>query len=60
MENDDKAREITRAMTPEQELNAPVLVRAELKAAGLRSLYPDWSEEKIQKEVRHAFLIARG
>ena len=30
-----------------------------LKAAGLRSQHPDWSEEQIQDEVRKIFLHAR-
>jgi len=30
-----------------------------LKAAHLRNLHPDWSEEKIQEEVRRIFLYAR-
>jgi hypothetical protein len=30
-----------------------------MKAAGLRSQHPDWSEEQIQAEVRQIFLHAR-
>lgn len=29
-----------------------------LKAAGIRSLHPNWSEEKIQEEVKRIFLYA--
>ena len=32
----------------------------ELKAAGLHAAHPDWSEEKIQEEVRRIFLYARS
>ena len=63
MENEEKAQEIIRAMTPEQKLEAAMRLywsARELKAAALRSFHPDWSEEKIQQEVRHAFLTARG
>ena len=63
MENDPKVQEFTRALTPEQKLETAMRLywsARELKAAALRSFHPDWSEEKIQKAVRHAFLIARG
>ena len=63
MENEEKAQEIIRAMTPEQKLEAAMRLywsARELKAAALRSFHPDWSEEKIQQEVRHAYLTARG
>ncbi len=29
-----------------------------LKAAGLRARFPDWSEEKVQQEVKRIFLHA--
>jgi hypothetical protein len=63
MEDDEKSREILRAMTPEQKLNTAMRLywsARELKTAALRSQHPDWSEEKIAQEVRHAFLTARG
>jgi hypothetical protein len=31
-----------------------------MKAAGLRSLHPDWSEEQVQREVTRIFLHARS
>ena len=31
-----------------------------LKAAGLRSQHPDWSQEQIDAEVRRIFLHARS
>jgi len=31
----------------------------ELKAAGLRSLHPDWSEEQVQRKVKEIFMYAR-
>ena len=30
-----------------------------LKAAGLRKLHPDWTEEQIAAEVRRIFMYAR-
>jgi hypothetical protein len=30
-----------------------------VKAAGLRDQHPEWSEERIQREVREIFLHAR-
>lgn len=30
-----------------------------LKRATLRSLHPEWSEERLSAEVRRAFLLAR-
>lgn len=53
---------ILRAMTPEQKLRAAEeMYRAalEIKAAALRAHHPDWSEEKIQREVREIFLNGR-
>jgi len=53
---------ILRAMTPEQKLRAAEeMYRAalEIKAAALRAHRPDWSEEKIQREVREIFLNGR-
>jgi len=61
-EPSDKQIEIYRAMTPQRRLEvAGEMYRAawELKAAWLRSRHADWSEEKIQKEVREIFLYAR-
>jgi len=31
----------------------------DVKAAGIRSHHPDWSEEQVQAEVRRIFLHAR-
>jgi hypothetical protein len=49
-------------MTAEQKLRiAADLYHSarELKAAGLRVEHPNWSEKKIQEEVREIFLYAR-
>jgi hypothetical protein len=63
MEDDPKVRAILKALTTEQKLNAAAhlywTARA-LKAAGFRAQHPEWSEERIQKEVRDVFLFARG
>ena len=61
-EPSDKQIEIYKAMTPLRRLEvAGEMYREawELKAAGLRSQHPDWSEERIQEEVREIFLYAR-
>ena len=53
---------ILRAMTPEQKLRAAEqMYRAalEIKAAALRAHYPDWSEQKVRREVREIFLNGR-
>ena len=55
-------KRIYRSMTPEQKLKvATDLYRSarELKAAGLRSQHPDWSESEVQEKVREIFLYAR-
>jgi hypothetical protein len=55
-------REILRAMTPEQKLRTAAQMywaARELRAVGMRTRHPDWTEEQIQKEVREAFLYAR-
>ena len=53
---------ILRAMTPEQKLRATAALNdmaRELKAAGLRSQHPDWTEAQVQAAVREMFLHAR-
>jgi hypothetical protein len=54
---------IFKAMTPEQRLNAGRqlywTVRRH-KEAFLRSQHPEWSEERLKKEVRDIFLRARS
>jgi hypothetical protein len=49
-------------MTPEQKLNVALELyysARELKAAGLRSQNPGWTDEMIQDKVREIFLYAR-
>jgi hypothetical protein len=63
MENDPRMLEILKKMTPEQKLNTAAQMywgARELKAAALRHFHTDWSEERIEREVRYAFLTARG
>jgi len=53
---------ILRAMTPEQKLRAAERLywtARSLKAAWLRAQHPDWTEYKVQREVREIFLNAR-
>ena len=59
---DEKAQEILRALTPEQKLRTAARMywaARELRAAGLRTRHPDWTEKQIQEEVRLAFMYAR-
>jgi hypothetical protein len=63
MENDPRILELLKKMTPEQKLNAAAQMywgARELKAAMLRHFHADWSEERIEQEVRYAFLTARS
>ena len=51
--------EFIRKMTPEQRLRvAAALYRdaRELKAAGVRIVHPDWTDEQVKEEVRRSFL----
>jgi hypothetical protein len=53
---------VFRRMTPEQRWNAANNMYWPLrrhKAALLRTLHPEWTEEQVQVAVREAFLHAR-
>jgi len=55
-------KRIFQSMTPEQKIKIALRLyhsARELKAAGLRSQNPDWSEEMIQEKLREIFLYAR-
>jgi hypothetical protein len=55
-------KRIFQAMTPEQKLRISMRLywcARELKAAGLRRQYPEWTREQIDKKVREIFLYAR-
>jgi len=58
----DVHAEIIGRMTPQQKLEASMRLywsaRA-LKAAWFRGEHPDWSEQRVQKAVRDAFLFHR-
>ena len=57
MPEDDVEIEILRRMTPEQKLAVMrTLIRQayELKAAGLRAMHPELSEEEVQARTRAA------
>jgi hypothetical protein len=54
--------EIFKRMTPEQRLQQAEQLywsARRRKATGLRAQHPDWSEQKIEDEVRSIFLHAR-
>jgi hypothetical protein len=53
---------ILRAMTPQQKLRATAALNdlaRHLKAAGLRSQHPEWTEQQVQAAAREMFLHAR-
>lgn len=53
---------IYKAMTPAEKLDAALSLMhsaRRMKAAALRELHPDWSDEKVQAEVSRIFLHAR-
>ena len=55
--------EILRKMTPARKLELAMDLywsARELKAAGLRSQHPDWSEEQVQAAVKEIFMYARS
>ena len=63
MSGDDVHIEILRKMTPEQKLKTAMNLyysARKLKAAWLRQIHPDWSEEKVQVEVKEIFANAGG
>jgi len=50
------------SMSPEQKLKVALRLyysAKEIKAAGLKRQYPEWTTEKISQEVREIFLHAR-
>ena len=50
-------------MTPAEKLFLAARINRDarsLKAAGLRMLHPEWSEERVAAEVRRIFLYARS
>jgi hypothetical protein len=55
-------KKIYQTMSPTQKLNVALRLyysAMELKAAGMRSLYPDFDENKIREKVKEIFLYAR-
>ncbi len=56
-------KRIFKAMTPEQKVTVSLDLyysAKRLKAAWLRKLHPDWSEDKINRKVREIFLYAQS
>ena len=54
-------REIFRKMSPEEKLRISWQLywdARKLKAAWLKKIHPDWSEEQVAEEVRRIFLYA--
>jgi hypothetical protein len=61
-EVDEIHAEILARMSPAQKLRAAnqlIHSAKRLKAAWMRAQHPKWAEERIQKEVRDAFLLRR-
>ncbi len=58
-----KQIEILRQMSGERRLRVAEQLywtARKVKAAGVRSQHPDWSEEEVKAEVRRIFLHARS
>jgi len=56
---DPEQMRIFAAMPPEKKLelvNDLYWAARDLKAAGLRALHPDWTEQEVQDKVREIFL----
>jgi hypothetical protein len=52
-----------RSMTGQQRLHLAEQLywsARRMKAAGVRAIHPDWSEEQVQREVARIFLHARS
>ena len=61
METVNMHDEIMKKMTPEQKLKAAENLywsARRLKAAWLRHIHPDWSEDEVQQEVKRIFIEA--
>jgi len=59
----DLQNRIIQKMTPGQKIAASMMLyysARDCKAAWLRKLHPDWSEQQIQRAVREAFSNARS
>ena len=62
MNGSDIQKEIFKRMTPEQRLKAAMRLdwsARRLKAAWLRRQNPDWTEDRVQKEVTEIFKKGR-
>jgi thymidylate kinase len=56
-------KRIYQSMTPQQKLQIAMDLyntARRLKAAGLKSQHPDWTEKEIHQKVREIFLNARS
>jgi hypothetical protein len=56
-------KRIYQSMTPEEKLKVAMDLyhfARELKAAGLRTQHPGWSENEINEKVKEIFLYARS
>ena len=63
MDADEVQFEIFRRMTPAQRWAAAQRLywsARRLKAAHLRALHPEWSEDQVQHAVKEAFMYVRG
>ena len=63
MESNQIQNEYLKKMSPQQKLEVAMNLyhsAKELKAAWLRQLHSEWSDQKIEQEVREAFINARS
>lgn len=57
----DLQMEIYQRMSPTEKWRQAMALYAtarKIKAAGVRLLHPDWSEDRVEAEVKHIFLHA--
>lgn len=63
LEGSARQIEIYRRMSPAQRIEAATRLywsARRIKAAALRAMHPDWDEERVEADVREAFLYARS
>jgi len=55
--------EVLQAMTPAQRLQAATRLywtARRIKEAAIRARHPEWTDEQVKREVKEAFMYARG
>lgn len=55
--------DVLRAMTPAQRLQAASRLywtARHIKEAAIRARHPEWTDEQVKRELKEAFMYARG